>query len=69
MTDEPSEEIKKLQERKAHLEEVRESYKKAQDVLPFIQNEIETTDWRIRLRTELPLYYWLDTKYSKILIL
>ncbi len=48
-TDELSEDIKKLEERKAHLEEVKESYLKAQAALPFVQTNIELTDWQIRL--------------------
>jgi hypothetical protein len=52
--DDLSDEIKKLEERKAHLEDVRASYLKAQDVLPYIQENIDITDWQIRAYKNLP---------------
>ncbi len=55
--DEPgelSDDIKKLEERKAYFEEVKSSYLKAQAVIPFIQQNIDLTDWRIRAYKNLP---------------
>lgn len=49
-----SDEVKKLEERKAHLEEVKASYLKAQDVIPIIQQNIDITDWQIRVHKNLP---------------
>lgn len=49
-----SDEIKKLEERKAHLEEVKASYLKAPDVIPIIQQNIDITDWQLRVYRNLP---------------
>jgi hypothetical protein len=49
-----SDDIEKLEERKAYLEEVKSSYLKAQTVLPIIQQNIDLTDWQIRAYKNLP---------------
>lgn len=55
--DEPgdiSDDIKKLEERKAHLEGVKSNYLKAQTAIPIIQQNLDLTDWQIRAYKNLP---------------
>jgi hypothetical protein len=52
--DELSEDIKKLEERKADLEKAKESYLRAQAAIPYVQQDIELTDWQIRLHKNRP---------------
>lgn len=49
-----SNDIKKLEERKAHLEKVKSSYLKTQTAIPIIQQNLDLTDWQIRAYKNLP---------------
>ena len=42
------------QERRSYLEEVKRSYLKGQSAIPFVQQNIELTDWQIRVYKNRP---------------
>jgi hypothetical protein len=46
--------IKKLKERKGHLEEVKESYLNVQRALPYVQQNLDLTDWQLNVYENLP---------------
>lgn len=48
------EELESLKKIKNHLEEVKDSYLKAQEALPYVQHEIDLTNWRIKIRESMP---------------
>ena len=52
--DEISEDIKKLEERSEHLENWLESLRKNQEVVPFVQEIKEQTEWQIRVLQNRP---------------
>ena len=49
-----SEDIKKLEERKKQLEGWQESLRKAQEAAPYVQENLEQTDWQVRALKNLP---------------
>lgn len=46
--------IKKLKERKEHLQEVKKSYLDAQQALPYVQQNLDLTDWQLDVYENLP---------------
>lgn len=52
--DEVPEIIRLLTERKNHLEEVKRTYLDAQGVLPYVQRDIDLTEWQLNVYQNLP---------------
>lgn len=52
--DEVPEIIKKLKERKDHLEQVKKSYLDVQRAIPFVQRNLDQTDWQLKVYENLP---------------
>jgi hypothetical protein len=48
------EEIQSLEEQKTHLIQWLESYKAAKDIIPYVQNMLEITEWKIQALKALP---------------
>lgn len=52
--DDLSEDIKKLEERKNDYEKWLDSFRKARDVVPYVIQNVEITDWQIRALKDRP---------------
>jgi hypothetical protein len=48
------EEIQSLEKQKTHLIQWLESYKAAKDIIPYVQNMLEITEWKIQALKALP---------------
>ena len=57
-----SEEIKKLEAKRAYLKEWLDRYKNAHDAVPFVQTDLELTEWEFEALSNMPISSYNSAK-------